>query len=124
MSDRPSPSPSPGSGACRKIHAAPVLLLSSTPPEITVSPSDEMATEYPCSASPTAPVPTSGAPERIQSPLLRRKRVGPPVLGRLPAANEASTNLLASPDNETSEAPPGIVSREPCCDHVVPLRVN
>src|SRR5215470_19854501 len=43
-------------------HAAPASLLSLGPPMIPVFPSPESETEWPCSASPVAPVPTSFGP--------------------------------------------------------------
>ena len=43
-------------------HAAPTLLLSLGPPTRAVLPSAERDTEWPCSAFPTAPEPTSLGP--------------------------------------------------------------
>src|SRR5262249_12381121 len=43
-------------------HAAPAVLLSLIPPTITVLPSADSATDRPCCAFPTAPVPTSFGP--------------------------------------------------------------
>ena len=45
-----------------KTHAAPMILLSASPPAMAVLPSAESATDQPCSASPTAKVPASFDP--------------------------------------------------------------
>ena len=45
-----------------KTHAAPVILLSASPPTMAVLPSADSATDQPCSASPTTAVPTSFDP--------------------------------------------------------------
>src|SRR5437773_1904603 len=42
-----------------QIHAAPTLLLSADPPTMAMLPSAETATEMPCWAAPTAPVPNN-----------------------------------------------------------------
>src|SRR5206468_2830632 len=52
-------------------HAAPALLLSRFPPTMAVSPSSDNATEAPCWAAPTAPVPTSLFPCWVHPPPLR-----------------------------------------------------
>jgi hypothetical protein len=67
-----------------KTHAAPVLLLSLNPPTMAVLPSPDSATEMPCPAFPTAPVPTSLRPCWVQTPPLRvedPRRPGPLVVG-------------------------------------------
>ena len=51
-----------------KAQAAPSLLLSVVPPMRAVLPSAERATEYPCSADPVAPVPTSLPPCCVHTP--------------------------------------------------------
>src|SRR6516164_3657679 len=45
-----------------KTHAAPSRELSSNPPTMAVLPSPDSATDQPCAAAPTAPVPTSFGP--------------------------------------------------------------
>src|SRR5450759_4654776 len=54
-----------------KTQTAPATLLSKGPPSIAVLPSEDMATELPCQAFPTAPVPTSFEPCCVQTPPLR-----------------------------------------------------
>ncbi len=54
-----------------KTHAAPIKELSSGPPTMAVVPSAEIATEVPCRAYPTAPVPTSLLPCCDHTPPLR-----------------------------------------------------
>jgi len=54
-----------------KTHAAPLSTLSADPPTMAVLPSAESATETPCLAFPTAPLPTSFLPCWVQTPLLR-----------------------------------------------------
>src|SRR5437868_4854613 len=68
-----------------KIHAAPMALLSSGPPTTTVRPSDEIATDVPCSESLVlVPDPISGAPCWLHAPLLRVNTHAPPTAGCLP----------------------------------------
>ena len=55
-------------------HAAPAWLLSPGPPTMAVFPSPESETEQPCTAAPTAPVPTSFA---LLAPHPARARVHP-----------------------------------------------
>src|SRR5450631_2633411 len=52
-------------------HAAPASELSLNPPTMAVLPSADSATEVPCRAAPTAPVPTSFDPYWVQTPPLR-----------------------------------------------------
>ena len=54
-----------------KTHAAPVFQLSKGPPTMAVLPSADSATEAPCLALPTAPLPTSLLPCWVQTPPLR-----------------------------------------------------
>src|SRR5450759_206664 len=82
-------------------HAAPAVPLSKDPPTMAVLPSEEMETEEPCRAAPTAPVPTSllpccvhTPPERVHThaapaPLLSKY---PPTMAVLPS-NERETEV-------------------------------
>jgi hypothetical protein len=54
-----------------KTHAAPAFELSVFPPTMAVLPSADSATEEPCWAFPTAPLPTSLLPCWVQTPPLR-----------------------------------------------------
>ena len=56
-----------------KTHVAPVVALSVFPPTIAVLPLADSATEWPCWAAPTAPLPTSFAPCWLHTPPLRVK---------------------------------------------------
>ena len=60
-------------------HAAPVILLSAIPPAMVVLPSADIATEKPCSARPTAPVPTSFMPCWLHTVPRRLKTHAAPV---------------------------------------------
>src|SRR6516162_8589621 len=69
-----------------KTHAAPAYAWSAGPPTMAVLPSADSATEMPCWALPTAPVPTSLLPCWLQTPLaLRVKTQAAPVTELLPA---------------------------------------
>src|SRR5262245_836915 len=111
-------------------HAAPAPLLSSSPPTmaVTVLPSADSATDWPCRAAPTAPVPTSlrscvhpkplsinthAAPTKLLS-------AGPPTIAALPAPDSA-TDWPWSALLPITGAP---TSFSPCCVHTPPLRVN
>ena len=87
-------------------HAAPAAELSSSPPTIAVLPSADSATEKPCSATPTAPVPTSFGPCWVQTPPLRVKThaapafelsTGPPTMAVLPSADSATAEPCWAP---------------------------
>ena len=69
----------PDTAAAGEDDAAPVPALSASPPTIAVLPSLDNATEKPCPAFPTAPVPTSLLPCCIHSPPLRVKPRRPGV---------------------------------------------
>ena len=61
-------------------HAAPAsALLSKGPPTIAVLPSADSATDQPCAAGATAPVPTSLLPCWVQTPPLRVKTHAAPM---------------------------------------------
>ncbi len=109
-------------------HAAPVLESSNGPPTMAVLPSAEIAADQPCSASPTAPVPTSLLPSCDHTPPLHvyshaapalKLSYGAPTRAVLPFP-EIATDLpnLATP---TAPVP---TSLRPCCDHTPALRVN
>src|SRR5262245_261971 len=77
-------------------HTAPVLLLSPYPPTMAVLPSPDTATEMPCWAFPTAPLPTSLAPCWVHTPPLRVNTQSsptppasahPPTMAVLPSAD-------------------------------------
>ena len=76
-------------------HAAPAPPLSLLPPTIAVFPSPEIATETPCVAAPTAPVPTSLLPSCVHTaPFLTYIHAaplsllsnGPPTIAVFPSA--------------------------------------
>src|SRR5207249_196095 len=82
-----------------KTHTAPANELSPSPPTKAVLPSAESATEKPCLAVPTAPVPTSWLPCWVQTPLLLVKThtapasqlsLSPPTTAVLPSAESAT----------------------------------
>src|SRR6516165_9419437 len=83
-----------------KTHAAPACELSPGPPTMAVLPSADSATEMPCWAPPTAPVPTSLLPCWLQTPLALRLKThaapacelspGPPTMAVLPSAESAT----------------------------------
>src|ERR1700674_3249457 len=109
-------------------QTAPALLLSKKPPSITVLPSEEMATERPWSASPTAPVPTCFVPCCVQTPPVRVNTQTAPALPLSPTP----PSITVFPSEETAtevpcwEAPtePLPTSFEPCCVQTPPLRIN
>ena len=95
---------------------------------MAVSPSAEIATDQPCSAAPTAPVPTSLLPSCDHTPPLRvnthaapvlKLSYGPPTTAVLPSA-EIATDL----PNLATPAAPAPTSLLPSCDHAPSLRVN
>src|SRR5947209_5869886 len=76
-------------------HAAPVLLASDHPPTIAVLPSAESATDIPCRAAPTAPVPASFLPCCAHTSPLRVNTKAPsarhaPTMAVLPSADSAT----------------------------------
>src|SRR5664279_1258233 len=90
-----------------KTQAAPTFVLSPYPPTMAVLPSEDTATEEPCEAAPTAPVPTSLLPCWLHTPPLRVKTqaapmlvlsLGPPTMAVLPSED--------SPTEEPCEAAP------------------
>src|ERR1039458_8296004 len=60
-------------------HAAPASLLSRGPPTMAVFPSADIATDWPCSAPPTAPVPTSLPPCCVHTPPERVNAQAAPI---------------------------------------------
>src|SRR5262245_35794142 len=109
-------------------HAAPAWLLSNGPPTMAVLPPEDSATEKPCSAPPTAPVPTSLLPCWVHAPPLRVNThaapalllsASPPTMAVLPPLDSAPENPCRPPPT-----PPLPTSLAPCWVHVPPLRVN
>src|SRR6266581_3715381 len=82
-----------------KAHAAPALLLSAPPPTMAVLPSADSATEMPCSATPTVPVPTSLPPCWLHTAPLRVKIHAAPAL--LLSPSPPTMTVLPSPDSAT-----------------------
>src|SRR6516165_10724508 len=86
-----------------KTHAVPACELSPGPPTMAVLPSADSATEMPCWAPPTAPVPTSLLPCWVQTPLALRVKTqaapaaelspGPPTMAVLPSRDDSATDL-------------------------------
>src|SRR5215469_1437023 len=103
-------------------------LLSPTAPMIAVLPSAESATEYPCSAPPIAPVPTSLGPCWVHVPPLRIKTHAAPVV----ELSSFAPTMAVSPSAESAtEVPwrayptaPVPTSLLPCWRHTPPLRVK
>src|SRR5260221_66921 len=111
-----------------KTHAAPALELSAGPPRIAVLPSEERATERPCFAFPTAPIPTSLAPCCDQTPALRVNTHAapafvlsedPPTIAVLPSEERATEAPCCAPP--TAPVP---TSLGPCCVETAPPRVT
>src|SRR5664280_2044297 len=111
-----------------KTHTAPIPPASPSPPTMTVVSSPEIATDFPCRAGPTAPVPTSLLPccdhtalFRVYThtaPALELSR-GAPTMAAFPSAEIATEfPCHAGP---TAPAPTSLV---PCCVQTPPLRVN
>ena len=109
-------------------HAAPKPLLSSGPPMTAVLPSADTATDSPCTARSTAPVPTSFVPCWVHTPPLRVNTHAapkpllsprPPTTTVFPSADRSTeTPCIACP---TAPVPTSFV---PCWIHTPPLRVN
>jgi hypothetical protein len=109
-------------------QAAPADELSTGPPTMAVLPSPDSATEVPCRALPTAPVPTSLVPCWVQTPPLRVKThaaparelsLSPPTIAVLPSADSATeVPWRAFP---TAPLPTSLV---PCWLQTPPLRVK
>src|SRR5262245_27129841 len=110
-------------GGAMKTHAAPALMLSNGPPTMAVL--QDSATELPCWAFPTAPVPTSLFPCWLHTPPPRVNTQAAPTL--LLSAN-APTMTLPSPDSATDwpcaagATAPVPTSLFPCWLHTPPLR--
>src|SRR5580765_656848 len=85
-------------------HAAPAVPLSLAPPTTAVFPSADSAIETPCSATPTAPVPTSFVPCWLHTPALRVYAHAAPTA--LLSALPPKTTVFPSPDSATEI---------PCC---------
>src|SRR6266545_1474209 len=112
----------------KKAHTAPVLLLSNGPPTMAVLPSADSATEKPCVALPTAPLPTSFCPCCVHTPLLGvnthaapapLSSIYPPTMAVLPSADSATDQPCAA--LPTAPLPTSFC---PCCVHTPLLRVN
>src|SRR5437588_619561 len=95
---------------------------------MAVFPPPESATELPCPACPTAPVPTSRPPCWVHTPPLRVNTHPAPAM--LLSAQPPTSAVLPSADSAT-EIPccafpvvPVPMSLPPCWVHVPPLRVN
>src|SRR6266446_4569270 len=109
-------------------HAAPATLLSKGPPTMAVFPSAESDTEKPCSAMPTAPVPTSFVPcwvhtppeERVYTHAAPAKPLSafPPTMAVFPSPeSDTEKPWCAMP---TASVPTSFV---PCWVHIPPERV-
>src|SRR5215510_8808545 len=110
-------------------HVAPMPPLSPGPPSTAVSPSSDSATERPCWAPPTAPLPISLAPCWVQTPPLRVNTHAAPrlLLSALPptmAVLPLSDSATESPWKMKDPTPPVPTSFGPCCVQTPPLRVN
>src|ERR1017187_10150386 len=88
-------------GTAANTQAAPGPLLSPDPPMIAVLPFADRATDQPCVAEPTAPVPTSLLPCWLQTPLVRVKIQAAPAL--LLSAHPPSMAVLPSPHRATEK---------------------
>src|SRR5262249_41127456 len=113
-------------GGATNTQAAPAVLLSPFPPTMAVL--QDSATEKPCWAAPTAPVPNSLFPCWVHTPPLRVNTHAAPT--PLLSKNPPTMAVLPPPDSATEEpcaaVPPAPVptSLLPCCVHPPPLRVN
>src|SRR5262245_16482287 len=99
-----------------KTHAAPAPMLSANPPTRAVRQSPDNATDQPCSALPTAPVPMSLAPW-LHSPATRMKTHAVPA-GTSPGPPRIA--VLPSPDSATEKPcrdipPDRLLSTSICC---------
>src|SRR5262245_24033727 len=83
--------------ATTNTHAAPAPLLSTGPPVHAVLPSADTATELPCFAAPTAPVPTGLAPCCLHTPPLRMYTHAAPAL----LSSEYPPTTAVSPSADT-----------------------
>src|ERR1700738_1434777 len=108
-------------------HAAPAWLLSCTPPTMAVFPSPKSATEAPCAAAPTAPLPTSLAPGWVHTPSLRVYTHAAPA----PPLSSYPPTMAVFPSSESPPEEPGRASPmapvptnlAPCWVHTPPMRV-
>src|SRR5262245_7317435 len=110
-------------------HVAPMPPLSPGPPRTAVLPSSDSATDRPCWAPPTAPLPISLAPCWVQTPPLRVNTHAAPrlLLSALPptmAVLPSSDRATESPWKMKDPTPPVPTSFGPCCVQTPPLRVN
>src|SRR5262245_665736 len=109
-------------------QAAPALLLSRKPPTMAVLPSADSATERPCRAGSTAPVPTSLAPCWVHTPPLRVNTQAAPalLLSRDPRTMAVLPSLVSATPTPCWSVPtaPVPTSLLPCWVHTPPLRVN
>src|SRR3984893_17758130 len=108
--------------------------LSPGPPRMAVLPSAESATDVPCRALPTAPLPTSFLPCCFQTSPLRANTHAVPVLlasahaptmAVLPSA-ESATDIPWPKDKGGSPGPEAPVPTNflPCCAQTPPLRLK
>src|SRR3984893_1930492 len=111
-------------------HAVPVLLASDQPPTIAVLPSADNATDMPCRAAPTAPLPTSFLPCCVHTSPLRMNTKAPsarhaPTMAVLPSA-ESATDIPWPKDKGGSPGPEAPVPTNflPCCAQTPPLRLK
>src|ERR1035441_3275073 len=122
-----APTPLPQALLWTESTAVKPLPISSAPPTMAVFPSPDNATELPCHAPPTAPVPTSLPPCWPQTPPKRVYTqaapavvlsVGPPTMAVFPSADRATdipcSALLTAPVPK---------SLPPCWFHTPPVRV-
>src|SRR5271170_259109 len=104
-----------------KTQAAPRPPLSLGPPEMAVLPSADRATETPCSAFPTAPVPTNLLPCWVQVPPLLVKTQAAPVFELSPSPPKMA--VLPSPDSAT-EMPCWAIPTAPVPTSLLPYWVQ
>ena len=102
-------------------HAAPAPELSEGAPAIAVSPSAEIATDLPCQATPTAPVPASLPPCCVQAPSPRVNTHAAPAL----AASAHPPRMAVFPSAEiATEAPCWAAPTAPLPTSLVPCWAN
>src|ERR1017187_9588432 len=108
-------------------QAAPAVVLSVGPPTMAVFPSADRATDIPCSALLTAPVPKSLPPCWFHTPPVRVSTQaapalllspGPPTMAVFPSADNATERPCPAPPAATVPT-----SLSPCWFHTPPVRV-
>src|SRR5271163_1616793 len=111
-----------------KTHPAPTSELSPGPPATAVFPSEDNATDWPCSAFPAAPVPTSLLPIWVQILPLRVKTHTAPAADL--SLDPPTMAVFPSPDKATEEPWPAFPAAPlptnllPCWVQTPPLRVK